>query len=618
MSTVSTIGQNTFLNAQILNIETQLDKLSNQVSSGNKSDTFSGINTVSQLSLQLTNQKTMANGYLTNISNATTAIEPMQSVLQQITDLANQVRNDALNASSDALPVTQGNATLKAEAQDALNQISNLLNTTVGSSYLFAGRASSTQPLPNFGSTASAGSIVGQVANLQGSIPLGNTTGSGDQLYNAIQSFLRNGTKYTAPTGATVPSAFGYAGETAEPGGSAYRFTTNGAVAANGTSITLSQTADLPVVGQYIEFGTIPPQNAAYQVTAVAGQTLTIQRVPVGAGTITNGVDFAIPSGTSVNVVSPSAVTTVQTAGSTALTDTNTAAAALGATSIQVSTIANYHVGDRITFGAATQSYDVTYVDPTTNTVSFVQSGAASGGLTAAVAAPPPATTINIRQGTPPGSTIITVGSTTGVSAGMSVKFSNSSTVYTVTRVINGTSIEITQAGTSSGVGLTDALPPPLAATGTPGTDTTATFGAPIPTQSVDIDNNQSVQYGIRADDPAFQNILGALFALATTNLSTTTQAGFREIATRAANDLKTGSAQVTTLAANLGVKQQTLDATQTRQTDFITTLTSQLSNLNDVDMAKAVSQLTQTQTQLQASFQLLSTMKNLTLANYL
>ena len=87
MSTVSTIGQNTFLNSQILNIETQLNTLSNQVSSGKKSDTYSGINTVSQLSLQLTNEQTMANGYLTNISNATTAITPTQSVLQQITDL---------------------------------------------------------------------------------------------------------------------------------------------------------------------------------------------------------------------------------------------------------------------------------------------------------------------------------------------------------------------------------------------------------------------------------------------------------------------------------------------------------------------------------------------------
>jgi flagellin-like hook-associated protein FlgL len=615
MSSVSTIGQNTFLNAQILNIESQLDTLSNQVSSGSKSTTFSGINTVSQLSLQLTNEQTMANGYLTNINNAQTLINPTQTVLQQITNIANQVRSDALTASSDALPVTQDSTTLQAEAQAALTQISSLLNTTVGSTYLFGGRNSTTPPLPNFGSASSASSIVGQVSNLQTSTPLGNTASSGNQLYNAIQTFLRNGVTYTTPQGATAPSALGYAGETAEPGGSAYQFTTSAAVAQNATTVTLSQTADLPSVGQYIEFGTIPPQNAAYKVTAVAGQTLTLQRVPVGAGTVTNGVDFAISAGTSVNVITPSAVTTVQTSGSTTMTDTTAAAGVVGATSIQVSTISNYHVGDRITFGAGTQSYDITYVDPTTNTISFDQSGTGSGGLTAAVAS---GATVNIRQGTPPGSTTITVGSTTGVTAGMSVKFSNSSMVYTVTRVINGTQIQITQQGTTSGAGLVDPLPPPLAATGTPGTDTTATFGPAIPTQSVEVGNNQSLQYGIRADDPAFQTVLGALFALATTNLSTTTQAGYRQIATRAAADLQSGSQAVTTLASNLGITQDTLTTTQTNQQNFVTTLKTQLSNLDDVDMATAVSQLTQTQTQLQASFQLLSTMKNLTLANYL
>lgn len=615
MSSVSTIGQNTFLNAQIVNIESQLDTLSNEVSSGNKSTTYSGINTVSQLSLQLTNEQTMANGYLTNINNAQTLIDPTQTVLQQITSIANQVRSDALTASSDALPVTQGSTTLQAEAQAALNQISSLLDTTVGSTYLFGGRNSTTPPLPNFGSTSSASSIVGQVSNLQTTTPLGNTTSSGDQLYNAIQSFLRNGVTYTTAQGATAPSALGYAGETAEPGGSAYQFTTSAAIAQNATTVTLSQTADLPSVGQYVEFGTIPPQNAAYRVTAVTGQTLTLQRVPTGTGTVTNGVDFAIPAGTSVNAITPSAVTTVQTSGNTALADTTAATGAVGATSIQVSTISDYHVGDRITFGAGTQSYDVTYVDPTSNTISFVQSGTDSGGLTAAVAS---GAAVNIRQGTPPGSTTITLGSTTGVTAGMSVKFSNSSMVYTVTRVINGTQIEITQQGTTSGAGLVDPLPPPLAATGTPGTDTTATFGPAVPTQSVEINNGQSLQYGIRADDPAFQTVLGALFALATTSLSTTTEAGYREIASRAASDLQSGSQAVTTLASNLGITQNTLTTTQTNQQNFVTTLQTQLSNLDDVDMASAVSQLTQTQTQLQASFQLLSTMKNLTLANYL
>lgn len=618
MTSVSTIGQSTFLNQQLLSVESQLNDLSNQVSSGKKSDTFSGISSVSQLSLQLNSSLTVTNGYLTNISNATTLVAPVQNVLQQITDIANQLRNNALTASSDALPVTQGNGALQAQAQDALNQISSLLNTKVGNQYLFGGRATSAPPMPNFGSASNASSIVGQVAGLNATYPLTTVTSSGDQLYNAIQTFLRNGVTHTAPTGATAPSALGYSGETGEPGGSNYQFTTSAPVTANSTTVTLAQTADLPVPGQYIEFGTVPPQNAAYLVTGVAGQTVTFQRVPVGTGTVTNGVDAVsgtIPAGTSINVVNAAAVTTLPAATTTTDT-TTTPSAANGSTSIQVSAISKYHVGDRISFaGAAGPFYDVTFVDPSSSSVSFVKSGVNTGGITGGPILA--GATVTIYQGQPPGSTTINLTSTTGVTAGMSVKFSNSSTIYHVVRVINGTSLEITQEGTAAGSGLTDPLPPPIP-TDPPGTDVTASFGAQIPPQSVQIDNGVSLQYGIRADDPAFRKVLGAIFALATTNLNTTTQAGFRQVAARAAADLQAGGTQITNLAANLGVKQQTLDAAKTRLTDFSTTLQSQLTNLNDVDMASAVSQLTQTQTQLQASFKLLSTMKSLSLANFL
>jgi flagellar hook-associated protein 3 FlgL len=630
MSGVSTIGQSTFLNSQLLNIESQLNDLTNQVSSGKKSDTFSGIASVSQLSLQLSSSLTNTNGYLTNISNATTRIQPVQGILQQITDIANQLRNDALNASSDTLPVTQGNGALQAEAQDALNQISALLNTKVGNDFLFGGRASSQPPMPNFGSLSNASSIIGQVGALTASTPLTNVSSSGDQLYNAIQSYLRNDVTHTAPTGASAPSALGYAGETGEPGGSAYRFTNSATVLQGATAVTLAQTADLPVPGQYIEFGTIPPQNAAYLVTSVVGQTVNFQRVPAGTAPVNvgppggfDGVSGTLPVGTAINVVSAAAVTQMPNAVAAAPAGTTTGAAAIGATSIQVSTISNYHVGDRVSFsaGGVAPFYDVTFVDPATSTISFVQSGAASGGITAVPGAIAAGANVSIFPGQPPGSTIINLapGGTTGVTTGMSVKFSNSSTIYHVVRVISGSQIEITQEGTSSGAGLTDPLPSRLPAPPTvPGTDVTASFGAQIPTQSVQVDNALSVQYGIRADDPAFRTVLGAIFSLATTNLNTTTQAGFRQLAARAAADLQTGSSQVTTLAANLGVKQQSLDSTQQRLNDFTTTLQTQLSNLNDVDMASAVSQLTQTQTQLEASFKLLSTLKDLSLANYL
>src|SRR5262249_26793083 len=100
------------------------------------------------------------------------------------------------------------------------------------------------------------------------------------------------------------------------------------------------------------------------------------------------------------------------------------------------------------------------------------------------------------------------------------VKFSNSSTIYHVVRVISGSQIEITQEGTTSGAGLTDPLPPRLTGNTVPGTDVTASFGAQIPAQSAQVDNAVSVQYGIRADDPAFRTVLGAIFSLATTNLN--------------------------------------------------------------------------------------------------
>src|SRR5258708_2616256 len=691
MTSVSTIGQSTFLNSQLLNIESQLNDLTNQVSSGKKSATFSGINSVSQLSLQLNSSLTVTNGYLTNISNAQTLIAPIQNVLQQITDIANQLRTDSLVASSDALPVTQGNATLQAEATDALNQISSLLNTRVGNTYLFGGRNTTTPPMPNFGSAANASSIAGQVAALQGANPLTTATPSGDQLYNAIQNFLNNGLTRTTSTGATVPSPFGYTGETGEPGGSDFRFSTAAGAAAGATSITVSQGFDLPTVGQYIEFGTLPPTNAAYQVTAVnqATRTITFARATSPAVTAlgpSTGLHAAIPAHPAVNVTSPSWVTTVSANGANSAdttfpgvtaafgarvssvtvpkagdysvgetfkfandaantyqvtglnTSTNTItfqttpgalplqnpvrsgtqitpltgpfSGTAGSTQMVVQTPANYKVGDRISLSTdpANTFYDVTAVNGDAITISQVPGG---GGLVNPITT---ATAITVNHSYQAGTNVVNVGSTTGVTAGMSGKFSNSNINYNLASIVSPTQIQVVPLGQSQGSGLETTMPPsePI-----PGQQITASFGTAIQPLSVQIDNGVSLQYGIPADTHAIRTVLGAIFALATTNLNTTTQGGFREVAARAAADLQTGSREVSTVASTLGVKQQTLDATKTRLSDFTTTLQTQLSSLNDVDMASAVSQLTETQTQLEASFKLISSLKTMSLANY-
>jgi len=48
------------------------------------------------------------------------------------------------------------------------------------------------------------------------------------------------------------------------------------------------------------------------------------------------------------------------------------------------------------------------------------------------------------------------------------------------------------------------------------------------------------------------------------------------------------------------------------------TSLQTQVGNVEDVDMAQTLSKLTQTQTQLQASYQLISGLQSLSLAKYL
>jgi flagellar hook-associated protein 3 FlgL len=67
-----------------------------------------------------------------------------------------------------------------------------------------------------------------------------------------------------------------------------------------------------------------------------------------------------------------------------------------------------------------------------------------------------------------------------------------------------------------------------------------------------------------------------------------------------------------------LGDRQDRVTAAQTEATDTSTALTTQLSSLQDTDYTQVATQLSQAQTQLQASYQLIASLASLTLAKYL
>jgi flagellin-like hook-associated protein FlgL len=77
----------------------------------------------------------------------------------------------------------------------------------------------------------------------------------------------------------------------------------------------------------------------------------------------------------------------------------------------------------------------------------------------------------------------------------------------------------------------------------------------------------------------------------------------------------------VNTMAVDVGVlgnTQANLTTIQTQLADTSTALSTQLSNVQDVDMASTLSKLTSTQTQLQASYRLITGENSMSLLNYL
>lgn len=80
-------------------------------------------------------------------------------------------------------------------------------------------------------------------------------------------------------------------------------------------------------------------------------------------------------------------------------------------------------------------------------------------------------------------------------------------------------------------------------------------------------------------------------------------------------------SGAVSAMAADAGVlgeKQSTLKAEQTRLEDMTTVLSARVSEAEDVDMAATLSELSLTQTRLQASYQLISAANGLSLMKFL
>lgn len=149
MTGISTLGASIDQIARLKVQQNSLDLLSTQISTGKKTQQFSGLGTDILRSQRARADINSLEQYTTNIQNAHRRIQLMNGSLEQVRAQTNLIANGL------TVGVQEGDApdfeTTQRLAEDVYNFIIDLINTKDGDRYLFAGADSSIQPIEDTG-----------------------------------------------------------------------------------------------------------------------------------------------------------------------------------------------------------------------------------------------------------------------------------------------------------------------------------------------------------------------------------------------------------------------------------------------------------------------------------
>lgn len=147
-----------------------------------------------------------------------------------------------------------------------------------------------------------------------------------------------------------------------------------------------------------------------------------------------------------------------------------------------------------------------------------------------------------------------------------------------------------------------------------PSTATTGYYKGDDEIASVRVSSEQVVEYGITADDPAFEKALRALNLIANVSgdsLDTTTLNESLSLAEEALSG-------VSTLQAKLSIDANAVENAASMQTTYQDQASALESALTDVDIAAAAAELAVRQTQLEAAYSAISKIQSLSLVDFL
>jgi flagellar hook-associated protein 3 FlgL len=143
-------------------------------------------------------------------------------------------------------------------------------------------------------------------------------------------------------------------------------------------------------------------------------------------------------------------------------------------------------------------------------------------------------------------------------------------------------------------------------------------------TQQVRIDDGVTIQYGITADQSAFEKVIRALDNIAQTTFSVPITPAEKQVLNDAITLLteatENNGAQKTIggFATDVALDLRTIDIQKDRHTEFINFATNSIADIENVDTAETLSLLNFQQVQLEASFQIVARLGQLSLSNFL
>jgi flagellar hook-associated protein 3 FlgL len=622
---INSVGfSSTLFGRSVQNINSQLNDLSTQLATGQKSTTYSGMGLNEGFAIAARSQLSSISAFTDTITNVNTTVGVANTALQSLSKISGQVQSDA--ASTPQALNSTGQTIAQQNALSELSSIVGILNTQAGDRFVFSGNAISTPSVSSVddilngtGTQAGLKQVIAERAQADGTTGLGrlvitaptiatpttvsvaeDAAGSPFGLKLSSVSSSLTGATVTGPAGSPAAVSVSLGATNPNPGEQiSLSFDLP-----DGTSAFVKLTASssaTPPAGSF-SIGATPAATAANLNAALNSAVGTLANTTlVAASAVAAGNNFFDPAGTATgSVANNKAATPAPITGATLLSG------AAGTDSIGT----NFAAGDTITVNGTP--------------ITFVASGATGNQLNVNDSVQTLLAKIDSITGTSTPSTVhggvITLH--TDNAASLSLTSSNSA------------------AFTSLGLGATvTAAQPPLRVSGSPLSSATSLVngsantvawytgasgpGSPRATSTARIDSSISVQYGVQANEEAIRNqVKGvAVFAAITTApTGANSAAQVAALSQRTATNLtpQPGHQTISDIQTDFAAAQSIMKEASARQSQTQTLLQGIVDQTETVSTAQVASEILALQTALQASYQTTSMLSQLTLTKFL